>query len=423
MHPAHAHVGRPERYTADQSAFPGIKEQGLKTFHGHLKQIDGMLAGREWLGDNYSVLDPYGFVFYTWGVRRELPMAELKNYTAFKDRMKKRPAVGARAGGREDQGVSDVVTGAAARVANRDASRDPALESVMPVIDCHHHVWWVQQTPAPVSAVLGHEPQPRLHAGRLSGRSCAPPASTAPSWCSRSTSTTRRCNTSTSPTPRISSAQWSAGCRWPIPPACEKALASLRARRKFVGVRHLIDFEPDPSWLLQPGVQASLDMLRRAGLVLEVIPNTEPQMASVLEAARRMPDLAVVLNHLGRPPVPESGWEPWASQIVQAAALPNISVKLSVGGDVVSRWKWSTEQIRRYAEHALAHFGADRVMAASNWPVVLLSGGFQQVWNGIGDLCAGLTARERAAVLGDTADAYLQALSNVPARPPVRPRT
>jgi len=93
VHPAHAHVGRPERYTADQSAYPGIKDMGLKTFHGYLKQIDGMLAGREWLGDSYSVLDPYGFVFYTWGVRRELPMGELKNYTAHKDRMMKREAV------------------------------------------------------------------------------------------------------------------------------------------------------------------------------------------------------------------------------------------------------------------------------------------------------------------------------------------
>ena len=93
VHPAHAHVGRPERYTADTAAHPGIKEQGLKTFHGHLKQIDEKLAGREWLGDKYSVLDPYAFVFYTWGVRRELPMAELKNYTAFKDRMKSRTAV------------------------------------------------------------------------------------------------------------------------------------------------------------------------------------------------------------------------------------------------------------------------------------------------------------------------------------------
>jgi glutathione S-transferase len=93
VHPAHAHVGRPERYTADPSMFPAIKEAGLKSFHLYLKQIDGMLAGREWFSDRYSVVDPYGFVFYTWGVRRELPMAELKNYTAFKDRMLQRPAV------------------------------------------------------------------------------------------------------------------------------------------------------------------------------------------------------------------------------------------------------------------------------------------------------------------------------------------
>jgi len=92
VHPAHAHVGRPERYTADSSAFPGIKDMGLKTFHACLKQIDGMLAGREWLSDRYSVLDPYAFVFYTWGVRRELPMAEIKNYGAHKDRLLKRPA-------------------------------------------------------------------------------------------------------------------------------------------------------------------------------------------------------------------------------------------------------------------------------------------------------------------------------------------
>jgi len=93
VHPAHAHVGRPERYTADASAYPGLKEMGLKTFHGYLKQTDAMLAGREWLSDRYSVLDPYAFVFYTWGARRELPMGELKNYTAFKDRMLARPAV------------------------------------------------------------------------------------------------------------------------------------------------------------------------------------------------------------------------------------------------------------------------------------------------------------------------------------------
>jgi glutathione S-transferase len=93
VHPANAHVGRPERYTEDKSAFPGLQAMGKKTFHGYMKQIDDMFAKREWLSDEYTVLDPYAFVFYVWGVRRELPMAELKNYSAFKDRMVKRPAV------------------------------------------------------------------------------------------------------------------------------------------------------------------------------------------------------------------------------------------------------------------------------------------------------------------------------------------
>ena len=93
VHVAHAHIGRPERYALDESAFPTIKEAGRKAFHGYLQQIDGLYAGRQWLSDRYSVLDPYAFVFYVWGVRRELPVKDLPSYTALKDRMLARPAV------------------------------------------------------------------------------------------------------------------------------------------------------------------------------------------------------------------------------------------------------------------------------------------------------------------------------------------
>ena len=93
VHPAHAHISRPERYAADKSHFPDIQARGRETFHTYLQQIDGMLAGREWLSDQYSVLDPYAFTFYVWGVRRELPVGELKHYTAHRDRMLARPAV------------------------------------------------------------------------------------------------------------------------------------------------------------------------------------------------------------------------------------------------------------------------------------------------------------------------------------------
>jgi glutathione S-transferase len=94
VHPTFAHVSRPERYATDAAMHPHLREVGLKTFHGYLKEIDGLLAGRQWfIGDQYSVVDPYALVFYVWGTRRELPVRELKNYTALVERMKARPAV------------------------------------------------------------------------------------------------------------------------------------------------------------------------------------------------------------------------------------------------------------------------------------------------------------------------------------------
>jgi glutathione S-transferase len=93
VHTAHAHISRPQRYASDSALFANIQQTGRETFHDCLRQIDTRLAGRQWLGEQYAVIDPYAFVFYTWGARRELPMAELKNYTAFKDRMLARPAV------------------------------------------------------------------------------------------------------------------------------------------------------------------------------------------------------------------------------------------------------------------------------------------------------------------------------------------
>jgi glutathione S-transferase len=93
VHPAHAHISRPERYASDRAVFANLQETGRSSFYGYLEEIDRMLSGREWLSDQYSVLDPYALTFYAWGLRRELPVATLKHYGTFKDRMLARPAV------------------------------------------------------------------------------------------------------------------------------------------------------------------------------------------------------------------------------------------------------------------------------------------------------------------------------------------
>jgi L-fuconolactonase len=273
----------------------------------------------------------------------------------------------------------------------------------MAVIDCHHHVWWLEKFPHQFPPSWGTSLQrnytpddlkPELEACGIDG-----------------TILVQSLDNYDETIHYLDVADHNAFIRgvvgW-IPladsAACAQALDALKGRKRFVGMRHLIAYEKDPRWVLQPAVQESLGQLAKAGLAFEAIPVTEEQTAAVIEAARRLPGLAVVLNHLGRPPVPEKGWEPWASQMVQAAALPNVSVKLSVGGDIVWRWPWSTEGLRRYSDHILAVFGARRVMAGSNWPVALLSGSFRQVRRGIEDLLKGLSAADRAEVLGNAAE-------------------
>jgi L-fuconolactonase len=189
------------------------------------------------------------------------------------------------------------------------------------------------------------------------------------------------------------------------PDATSGAIESLRSRAgKLVGVRHLISNEPDPRWLLQDEVVESLKLLAAAGLVFEAIPVNAAQLESVLEVAHRLPDLRIVLNHLGRPPIPEQGWEPWATQIARAAEYRSVSIKLSIGLDIIMRWRWSTDAIRRYSDHVLDLFTANRVMAGSNWPVILLGASYEECWNGITELVAPLSANERLAVLAGTAE-------------------
>jgi glutathione S-transferase len=94
VHPCFTHIFRPERFSDDANAHAGIKEAGKKSFWANLQEIDGILAGKQWMqGSQFTTCDPYALVFYSWASRIELPVKELKNYTAFKDRMLARPAV------------------------------------------------------------------------------------------------------------------------------------------------------------------------------------------------------------------------------------------------------------------------------------------------------------------------------------------
>ena len=187
------------------------------------------------------------------------------------------------------------------------------------------------------------------------------------------------------------------------PAACVREIEAMKKRGRLVGVRPLIAYEPDPDWLLQASVRESLRFLAKEGLVFEAIPVNDRQFDAVLTVTRDTPELKVVLNHLGNPPVSENGWKPWATYIARAAELRNMSIKLSAGLALVVKWKWSTMEIKRYADYVIELFGSGRTMAGSNWPVVELGGTYAEVWHGLNKLIAHLSPTDRDAVFGGSA--------------------
>jgi len=94
VHPAFTHIVRPGRFATDESAHENLKATGRENAWKLLQELDGLLAAKEWvLGSQYSVADPYTLVIYGWGKHNRIPVEQLQNYTAFKDRMLQRPAV------------------------------------------------------------------------------------------------------------------------------------------------------------------------------------------------------------------------------------------------------------------------------------------------------------------------------------------
>jgi L-fuconolactonase len=149
-------------------------------------------------------------------------------------------------------------------------------------------------------------------------------------------------------------------------------LRELPGGRHLKGIRHQVQGEPDPNWLLRPDVRRGLAAVADAGLVydLVVLPHQLPACA---RAAADLPGLTFVLDHLGKPTVAAGALDPWASDLRALAALPNTVGKLSGLATEADLASWTVEDLRPYADVALEAFGPGRLMYGSDWPVSTLA--------------------------------------------------
>ncbi|MEU0384604.1 amidohydrolase family protein [Streptomyces chartreusis] len=149
-------------------------------------------------------------------------------------------------------------------------------------------------------------------------------------------------------------------------------LRELPGGRYLKGIRHQVQGEPDPEWLLRPDVRRGLTAVADAGLVydLVVLPR---QLPACTEAAASLPQLTFVLDHLGKPPIASGALEPWASGLRALAALPHTVCKLSGMVTEADLASWTIDDLRPYADVVLEAFGPDRLMFGSDWPVCTLA--------------------------------------------------
>ncbi|CAM5367180.1 amidohydrolase [Streptomyces spiroverticillatus] len=180
-------------------------------------------------------------------------------------------------------------------------------------------------------------------------------------------------------------------------------LRELPGGAALVGIRHQVQSEPDPEWLLRDDVARGLAALESAGLVhdLVIVPG---QLEAATKAAAAHPGLTFVLDHLGKPPIARGETQPWATLVRNLAALPNVVCKLS-GMVVEADWSaWEVSDLRPYAEVVLDAFGPSRVMYGSDWPVCRLASTYAGVLDAARELTAGLSQGERAEVFAGTAE-------------------
>ncbi|MFD8388200.1 amidohydrolase family protein [Streptomyces sp. NPDC059680] len=170
------------------------------------------------------------------------------------------------------------------------------------------------------------------------------------------------------------------------------------------GIRHQVQGEPDPQWLLRKDVQRGLAAVATAGLVydLVVLPH---QLPACVEVAHALPQLTFVLDHLGKPLIAAGEHDPWASALRALAALPNTVAKLSGLATEADPASWTTADLRPYTDTALEAFGPDRLMFGSDWPVCTLAATYNDVCTAMAELTADLGDADRHALFEGTATA------------------
>lgn len=182
-------------------------------------------------------------------------------------------------------------------------------------------------------------------------------------------------------------------------------LATFATNPKLLGVRHIVQAEPDDDFLLRADFLRGIAALQEFDLTYDILiyPRHLPIAA---EFVQHFPSQRFVLDHLAKPFIQAQTVEPWATHIRELAKFPNVFCKLS-GMVTEADWKnWKGEHFRPYLERVFDAFGPDRLMIGSDWPVCKVAGSYSQVMSLVIDFLDQRMPDARERILGGNAQRF-----------------
>lgn len=193
--------------------------------------------------------------------------------------------------------------------------------------------------------------------------------------------------------------------RLDTPGEAAEQLARWTPNRYFRGVRHLVHDDPRPDFLELAAVRRSLVLLVAADLPLD-IPDAFPRhLQQVADLAAAVPDLTVVVDHLGKPPLGDgpgsSAFTAWSEQLRAVARRPRTVAKLS--GLRIPGARYDVATLAPAIDVALEAFGADRLMYGGDWPMTVPGGGYGPTLEVLRDYVSRLSPGEQDAIWHGTA--------------------
>ncbi|GGF96394.1 amidohydrolase family protein [Paenibacillus abyssi] len=175
---------------------------------------------------------------------------------------------------------------------------------------------------------------------------------------------------------------------------------------KFLGFRIMIQEMADEQDILRPHFVEAVHYFAALDVPVDLLVVSR-QLDALVKLLDLVPNLRGVIDHIAKPRIADGIMDPWKSQMQALAAHSKLHCKLSGMVTEADHQHWKKEQFTEYIQHIIRHFGTDRILFGSDWPVSNMAASYDQVMEVLFEaLPASMTDEERGRLFGGNAKAF-----------------